>query len=353
MGILNHTPDRKYKVLASLVGCACGDALGLHREGLSAWRANRIFPDPDRYSFIGRWGTTSDDYDHACMAMEAIAASGGDASFFARELANRTRLWAACIPGGIGLATLRSSLKLWLGYGPDRSGVFSAGNGPAMRSHILGVAIDDLDQLAAFVRASTRISHTDPKALTGAMIIALASRHSSTAEIVNSEAFLAEINEQTHRLQLDPDFIPVIADVVKSVSRRESTREFSTRFGKFGVSGYIYHTVPVVIHAWLCFPNAFADAVKAAISCGGDTDTMASIVGGIVGARVGIEGIPDAWIADLILWPRTLNYLEALTDGLESKSHHQRINAFHYLLRNAWFNPVVLTHGFRRLLPPY
>lgn len=340
-------------MLASLVGCACGDALGLHREGLSCRRAVRMFPDSDRYYFIGDKGTTSDDYDHACMTVEAIAASGGDVHVFARELANRIRLWAACIPGGIGLATLRSSLKLWLGYGPDRSGVFSAGNGPAMRSHIIGVSIDDLDQLAAFVRASTRISHTDPKALTGAMIVALASRHSSTAEIVNSEAFLAEINEQTHRLQLDPDFIPVIADVVKSVGRRESTREFSTRFGKLGVSGYIYHTVPVVVHAWLRFPNGFADAVKAAISCGGDTDTMASIVGGIVGARVGIEGIPAAWIEDLILWPRTLNYLEALTSGMDNKWHRARIRGIEYLLRNAWFNPIVLAHGFRRVAPPY
>lgn len=312
-----------------------------------------MFPDVSRYYFIGRKGATSDDYDHACMTVEAIAASGGDVRVFAKELANRIRLWAACIPGGIGLATLRSSLKLWLGYGPDRSGVFSAGNGPAMRSHVIGVALDDLDQMAAFVLASTRISHTDPKALTGALVVALAGQHSSTAGVIKPDTFLHEAKDQIHRLQLDTDFIPAITNAVISVGRRETTKEFAVRFGKHGVSGYIYHTVPVVIHAWLSFPNGFADAVKAVISCGGDTDTMASIVGGIVGARVGIEGIPSPWIEDLILWPRTLNYLQALTLGMENQLNCRRIRGFEYLLRNAWFNPIVLIHGFRRLAPPY
>ena len=41
------------------------------------------------------------------------------------------------LPAGVGLATARACLKLWLGFSPERSGIYSAGNGPAMRSAVL------------------------------------------------------------------------------------------------------------------------------------------------------------------------------------------------------------------------
>lgn len=349
-------------VLGGLIGCAVGDALGLHREGLSARRAAKMFPDPDRYYFLGRHGTTSDDYDHASMTIEALCAAGGDPDAFARELASRIKVWTACVPGGIGLATLRSSIKLWLGASPRKSGVFSAGNGPAMRSHILGCCISDLPQLVDFVRASTVISHTDQKAFTGALAIALASRHSSTADRVDASIFLQEMRaaitfDATASMSptaADPDFLPLLEDVIISVARGENTPAFSRRYGGGGVSGYIYQTVPAVLHAWLSHPNDFPTALKAVISCGGDSDTTGSILGGIIGARVGRAGIPQAWVDGLILWPRGIARAEALATSLTTAGKTSpRVPAWKYLLRNVWFDTVVLLHGLRRLGPPY
>ncbi|TVS08433.1 MAG: hypothetical protein EA424_28605 [Planctomycetaceae bacterium] len=42
------------------------------------------------------------------------------------------------LPAGVGMATARACLKLWLGFPPKRSGVDSAGNGPAMGKAVLG-----------------------------------------------------------------------------------------------------------------------------------------------------------------------------------------------------------------------
>ena len=108
------------------------------------------------------------------MVAQAFCISPTDSDQFARQLARRFRWWLFGVPAGIGLATLKSIIKLWFGFSPSRSGVFSAGNGPAMRSPILGVAIDDIERLRIFVRASTRITHTDPKALHGAFAVAVA-----------------------------------------------------------------------------------------------------------------------------------------------------------------------------------
>ena len=70
------------------------------------------------------------------------------------------RFWLIGLPGGIGYATLKAILKLWLGFKPEHSGIFSAGNGPAMRSAIIGVCYgNDSQKLRELVIASTRLTH--------------------------------------------------------------------------------------------------------------------------------------------------------------------------------------------------
>jgi YD repeat-containing protein len=105
-------PAGKLRRILIAIGCAVGDALGLHREGLSARRAAKMFPDPDRYYFLGRYGTTSDDYDHASMTVEALCAAGGDptswmmfnydAAYPRLSLLGRDNYWLAfgCVPAG-------------------------------------------------------------------------------------------------------------------------------------------------------------------------------------------------------------------------------------------------------------
>src|SRR5438128_9311927 len=111
-----------------LLGMAVGDAIGLPREGLSARRALRLFgPPPLRHELILGRGMCSDDTEHACMTVQALLHSRGEPGAFARSLAWRLRWWIAALPAGVGLATLRACVKLWLGFSPSRSGVRSAG----------------------------------------------------------------------------------------------------------------------------------------------------------------------------------------------------------------------------------
>lgn len=37
----------------------------------------------------------------------------------------------------MGLATFKSIIKLWLGFSPAKIGIFSAGNGPSIRSALI------------------------------------------------------------------------------------------------------------------------------------------------------------------------------------------------------------------------
>ena len=174
--------------IGCILGTAVGDALGLPYEGLSRRRAARMFGPPDRYRFLFRRGMVSDDTEHTCIVAQAMISSGGDIDAFRRALAWRFRWWLLGRPAGVGRATLRAILRLWIGISPERSGVFSAGNGPAMRAAILGASVCELSSLAQLVRASSRVTHSDPKAEYGALAVALAARMACESEHVSADA---------------------------------------------------------------------------------------------------------------------------------------------------------------------
>jgi ADP-ribosyl-[dinitrogen reductase] hydrolase len=121
----------------------------------------------------------------------------------------------------------------------------------------------------------------------------------------------------------------------------------------------VYHSVPVAIHAWLSHPQEYRQAIVATVQCGGDTDSVAAMVGGIVGAAVGQEGIPAEWLAGLVEPWRSVDWMERLGQQLDGYLWSEvaglpiRLPIWGVLLRNLFFLIVVLGHGFRRLLPPY
>ena len=102
----------------------------------------------------------SDFTEHACLV--ALVRRGLATGAFGGEPAWGMRWWMLVLAAGVGLATLRSGARLPLGAGHATSGVDSAGNGPIMRSAVIGAAQDDPTSLAALVRVSTRVTHTDP-----------------------------------------------------------------------------------------------------------------------------------------------------------------------------------------------
>lgn len=348
----------KSHIIGSILGTAVGDAIGLPYEGLSRRRGAKLLGFPNRHRFFFVFGMVSDDTEHTCMVAESLIASGGNLSKFQSQLAWRFRFWLLSLPGGIGFATLRAILRLWMGFSPDKSGIFSAGNGPAMRAAILGVAIGDRERLREFVRVSSRITHTDPKAEYGAFAIALAAQLAGQTENVSGDDFLWQLKSCLPTTAAE--LFSLISDGVDSVKRGESTPEFAAKIGlNKGVSGYIYHTVPVAIHAWLRNQHNFQAAVTNIIECGGDTDSTAAIVGGIVGAAVGKEGIPTEWLKGMLEWSRSVVWMEHL--GRELNSTIQtgipgkaiKLSIISVLSRNIFFIFIVLCHGFRRLLPPY
>ncbi len=159
-----------------------------------------------------------------------------------------------------------SSFRSWA-RSKDSKPYNSWGNGAAMRISPVGYAYDTLEEVLERAEAFTALTHNHPEGIKGAQATAaavfLARNGSSKGEI---RAFTEE--------RFGYDLSPSLAGIRPSY--------------RFDVS--CQGTVPPAIIAFL-ESAGFVDAVRKAVSLGGDSDTLACITGGIAHAFYG--PLPD------------------------------------------------------------
>jgi ADP-ribosyl-[dinitrogen reductase] hydrolase len=354
-------PKTSDRLAGILLGTAVGDALGLPAEGLSPRRRKRLMPGPWRHRFLFGRGMVSDDTEHTLFVAQSLLRHPDDVDAFQRRLAWHLRWWLAGLPAGVGKATAKACLKLWMGFSPKRSGVFSAGNGPAMRSAILGGYFYDQPKIIEkFVSASMQLTHTDPRADVGAQAIARIAAWAVVHDPAEKPAIDEIISLLRELAPVDEEWIKWLGSIHEAFSKNISVCDFAASYGlENGVTGYIYHTVPVAIYAWLRHYGDFRATLEAALDCGGDTDTVGAIAGALAGATVGVDNIPDDWLHGILDWPRSPNLLRHVARRLVDQQKIQKpLGEVSYfwpavLPRNLIFLFIVLLHGFRRLAPPY
>ncbi|HEY5764136.1 MAG TPA: ADP-ribosylglycohydrolase family protein [Rhodocyclaceae bacterium] len=336
-----------------LLGCAVGDAIGLPYEGLSMGRARRFAKLPLRHRFVCGRGMVSDDTDHTIFVAQALIRSRGETDVFRRVLAWRLRLWLLCLPAGIGWATLRGIVRLWLGF--PHSGVRSAGNGPSMRSGIIGAAVHaDSVRRRALVEASTLLTHTDPRALAGALAVAEVTARLAVGAW-NERPPSAELAALLNEASADPDWRRCVTAIASACDAADPIAAAHEYFGgPGGVSGYVLHSVPFALVAWHHHFGDYQATLESVVLAGGDVDTVGAIAGAMAGAVSGAAGIQVEWIDGIVDRPHGVDYIRMLARRLVDDSIPVATHFSPLLLpRGLAFTVLVLAHGFRRLAPPY
>lgn len=340
----------KLPITHSLLGTALGDSLGLPSEGMSRSRIAKRWKGPLKQRFLFGRGMLSDDTEHTILSSQALLLCQGDAKVFQKRLAGKLRWWFAGLPAGIGLATAKSILKLWIGCPPGRNGVFSAGNGPVMRAPVLGVYFaNDAERRAEFVKASTVLTHTDPKAVEAAMMAADCA--------VNGELRTDVIISRMKEIGQSPEWSQPIRQIEGLLGEGVTVKQFADTMGfSKGVSGYAVHTMTAVLFIWLRHRGDFDAIVREAVACGGDTDSVAAIAGGIAGAET--KSFNPGWLGKLVDRPYTVGYLNQLGVALAESAAGRPVKPpsaanWQIIPRNVLFFLAVLFQGFRRIFPPY
>jgi len=139
----------------------------------------------------------------------------------------------------------------------------SYGNGAAMRISPAGYAARTEDEAKALSESITRVTHNHPEGIKGAEATAVAifmARHGST---------IKEIRDKIDSCYYPMNF--TTDEIRDSYEFNETCQD----------------TVPQAIAAFL-ESASFEDAIRIAISIGGDSDTVAAITGSIAGAFYGV-----------------------------------------------------------------
>jgi len=354
-------PSTQNCIEGLFLGTAVGDALGLPMEGMKPSTIKRLRWGEDlRHRLIFGRGMWSDDTEHSIMLAQALLASEGDTKIFTRKFAWELRWWLFGLPAGVGLATARAMIKLWLGFSPEHSGVFSAGNGSAMRTAVIAAYFpDDANKRLQFVKAQTQVTHSDPKAIIASLVVT-----EITACLLKSESpptqksilSMLKLPNDLDSLAWDNEWNKIIIHMEKGWADNSPLSRFLSNIGahsKHGISGYAYHTVPAVIYTGVLHNWNFRKTVTSIIEAGGDTDSTAAIAGALCGAFGGTSSIPRQWISPIAEWPTGINELRVLAQA--THTHNALRIRPHWspmlLLRNLLFLFIVLFHGLSRLLP--
>lgn len=315
-----------------LLGTALGDALGLPCEGMPARAIARRFGRADRFRLLGRTGFVSDDTEQSALAAQSLARHPDDPARFARAFRRSLLGWFLRLPWGVGLATVRACLKIALGFA--QSGVRSAGNGAAMRAAVVGAFFHDRpDRRIEFGKALARVTHTDERAVQGALFVAeVAAAGPERARAAVTEPSLGEALDRARELAR------------QGIATAEAA-------GLLGTSGFVLHTVPFALFCLLRFGDDPLRALQEAIGAGGDTDTVGAILGAWLGALRGESGLPAGLLGEIHDGPFGPAHLRALADALAAGAPPPGYSVFGAFLRNLALYPVVLYHGVRRLIP--
>lgn len=295
--MLTDHDARLARARLSLEGLSLGDAYGERLfTGAAAERADEDGPVLVPAEETWRW--TDDTAMSLCIVAELAARGAIDAGslaarFAAQYLQDRYRGY-----GGTAHEILHdlANGRPWAeAAAAPYEGAGSMGNGGAMRSAPIGAYFaGDLERVIAEARTSARPTHAHPDGQAGAIAVAvaaaIAAEMAAGARPRSGPALLAAVTAATppgdtrdglqRALELGP-CKPRAAAAVLGNGRRVISS----------------HTVPFAIWSASRHLDDFRAAMWHTVVVGGDIDTNAAIVGGIVALTVGRDGLPADWLA--------------------------------------------------------
>jgi len=193
----------------------------------------------------------------------------------------------------------------------------SFGNGAAMRVSPVGLFYHhDLDGLKESAIKQASITHVHPLGQWGAVMQAASvglAVIQSPKEPFKKDQIVINLREILWGGPIE--YVRALNRIEEMLSqgKKLQARGVARSLGN-GVEAHL--SVPSACYIAITDSPDFCDAIRGAISLGGDTDTIAGMVGAIVGAHVGEKGLPVEWIEQLEDGSRGRSFARGLSDRL-------------------------------------
>ncbi|MGE5592993.1 MAG: ADP-ribosylglycohydrolase family protein [Betaproteobacteria bacterium] len=296
-----------------LAGVAVGDAMGmpvefLTREEIKARfsRVDRFLEPPPGHIHTGTPpGRVTDDTEQTWALARALVASG---RITPRVAADAYLEWAdrvnAFDTSFLGPSSRGALERLRAGEDPARTGDKGATVGAAMRVAPIGIVnAGDAEAAACEAYFSSLPTHGVNIAIAGACAVAAGVACAVAGrplEAVVEAAVAGAAYGQGLGVQWAGATVPArmrLALDLVSHNKSEPERAEEALYETVGVGMYPTELVATALGLVVLYDGRPHLAIPAAASMGGDTDTLAAIVGALSGALGGIGALPAQWVA--------------------------------------------------------
>ncbi|HHY37960.1 MAG TPA: hypothetical protein GX507_03430 [Clostridia bacterium] len=300
------------KAAGSLAGVAIGDAMGMPVEFLSRseirarfGRVNEFLEPPqDHMHRHVQKGSITDDTQQTLALASALIEHGR----ITPEIAAQAYLrWAdetdAFRSSFLGPSSKDALLRLRAGEDPRHAGGAGSTVGAAMRVAPIGIVnAGDPQAAASEAYLSCLPTHGASVAIAGACAVAAAVAsamvNASLDELARAALSGAEFGQLHGIASPGPTLAARLVTALQLVTRNENDKEAAEAelIKTVGVGIQSVELVPTAIALVVLYEGDPRRAIPAAVNMGGDTDTLAAMVGAITGAIRGIEGFPAEWV---------------------------------------------------------
>lgn len=308
------------RALAAFYGLALGDALGMPTQSLPRaliqQRYGRITgliaADADQPIAPNMpAGSITDDTEQAVLVAQLLIAGNGriEPSALAHSLIE----WEAAMKAKgshdlLGPSTKRAIEMILAGHSPEEAGRFGTTNGAAMRITPVGIAadVDDRQGFIAHVVQACQVTHNTTLGISSAAAVAaVVSAGINGASLSQALAIGADVAlaVQEHGHWIAGGRIAARIHWAKALCADCSDAELADRV--HDVIGTSVASQESVVAAFTLAHrvadarlSAF-DALCTAASLGGDTDTIAAVLGAMLGACEGMQAWPKPLIEQL------------------------------------------------------
>lgn len=323
------------RALGAFYGLALGDALGMPTQSLNRETIKQRFGQITDLQDAGPLqpiaanmpkGSITDDTEQAILVGELLVEGKGRIE--PAVLAQRLIEWEAEMQAKgsqdlLGPSTKRAIEMILAGHSPEEAGRYGTTNGAAMRITPVGIAADV----------------ADPERFIAAVVQACQVTHNTTLGISSAAAVAAVVSAGINGLDLGEalNLGQQVAQQAEAhghwvaggriASRISWARSISVESDPVLLADLLYDVIGTSVASQESVVVSFAlaqqvavgemtpfDALCMAASLGGDTDTIAAILGAMLGACLGLQ----SWPAAMIETVKAVNglELEPLVKGL-------------------------------------
>lgn len=296
-----------------IYGQAVADALGLGTEGFTSDEVQTYYPngfnsiseivrDKHRSAWVS--GDWTDDTDMMLCILDSLLKLQ---RVNLLDIACEFYQWASEGHPGIGYSTHQVLFSKYVANRDffqenfednyylaaqqhwEDSGRTLAPNGGVMRTSILGIwEYPWRDRVKSNAAKVCQITHYDPRCVGSSVAVSLA-----ISELLKGEQELEDLitDIQTEVADYHPELLEYF--------QRANQADFEAlKLGEPQGMGYTLKTMSAGFWA-LKYAPSYEDGILKIVQAGGDADTNAAVAGALLGAKFGVQSIPQRWLNEL------------------------------------------------------